>query len=55
MMREVTNQGKMVQNYKTVMPVKQRKNPNIESINLYYPPSSQLLYLCFCPVGLSLL
>ena len=22
---------------------------------LYFPPSSQLLYLCFCPVGLSLL
>ena len=27
----------------------------IESIYLYFPPSSQLLYLCFCPVGLSLL
>ena len=26
-----------------------------ESIYLYFPPSSQLLYLCFCPVGLSLL
>ena len=25
------------------------------SIYLYFPPSSQLLYLCFCPVGLSLL
>ena len=24
-------------------------------IYLYFPPSSQLLYLCFCPVGLSLL
>ena len=27
----------------------------LESIYLYFPPSSQLLYLCFCPVGLSLL
>ena len=26
-----------------------------ESIYLYFPPSSQLLYLWFCPVGLSLL
>ena len=26
-----------------------------ESIYLYFPPSSQLVYLCFCPVGLSLL
>ena len=24
-------------------------------IYLYFPPSSQLVYLCFCPVGLSLL
>ena len=24
----------------------------LESIYLYFPPSSQLLYLCFCPVGL---
>ena len=22
----------------------------LESIYLYFPPSSQLLYLCFCPV-----
>ena len=22
---------------------------------LYFPPSSQLIYVCFCPVGLSLL
>ena len=29
--------------------------PILESIYLYFPPSSQLLYLCFCPVGLSLL
>ena len=28
---------------------------HLESIYLYFPPSSQLLYLCFCPVGLSLL
>ena len=27
----------------------------LESIYLYFPPSSQLVYLCFCPVGLSLL
>ena len=27
----------------------------LESIYLYFPPSSQLLHLCFCPVGLSLL
>ena len=27
----------------------------IESIYLYFPPSSQLLYICFCPVGLLLL
>ena len=27
----------------------------LESIYLYFPPSSQLLYLWFCPVGLSLL
>ena len=27
----------------------------LELIYLYYPPSSQLVYLCFCPVGLSLL
>ena len=27
----------------------------LESIYLYFPPSSQLLYLFFCPVGLSLL
>ena len=27
----------------------------LESIYLYFPPSSHLLYLCFCPVGLSLL
>ena len=27
----------------------------LESIYLYFPPSSQLLYLCFCPVGPSLL
>ena len=27
----------------------------LESIYLYFPPSSQLLYLCFCAVGLSLL
>ena len=26
-----------------------------ESIYLYFPQSSQLLYLCFCPVGLLLL
>ena len=26
---------------------------NLESIYLYFPPSSQLLFLCFCPVGLS--
>ena len=24
-------------------------------IYLYFPPSSHLVYLCFCPVGLSLL
>ena len=23
----------------------------LESIYLYFPPSSQLVYLCFCPVG----
>ena len=28
---------------------------SIKLIYLYFPPSSQLLYLCFCPVGLSLL
>ena len=27
----------------------------LESIYLYFPPSSQLVHLCFCPVGLSLL
>ena len=27
----------------------------LEIIYLYFPPSSQLVYLCFCPVGLSLL
>ena len=27
----------------------------LESIYLYFPPSSQLVYLCFCPVGISLL
>ena len=27
----------------------------LESIYLYFPPSSQLLYLCFCPVFLSCL
>ena len=27
----------------------------LELIYLYFPPSSQLVYLCFCPVGLSLL
>ena len=27
----------------------------LESIYLYFPPSSQLLYLCFCPVGFLLL
>ena len=27
----------------------------LESIYLYFPPSSQLVCLCFCPVGLSLL
>ena len=27
----------------------------LESIYLYFPPSSQLLYLCFCRVGFSLL
>ena len=26
----------------------------LESIYLYFPPSSHLVYLCFCPVGLSL-
>ena len=28
---------------------------HLESIYLYFPPSSQQVYLCFCPVGLSLL
>ena len=28
---------------------------HLELIYLYYPPSSHLVYLCFCPVGLSLL
>ena len=28
---------------------------HLELIYLYFPPSSQLLYLCFFPVGLSLL
>ena len=27
----------------------------LEVIYLYFPPSSHLVYLCFCPVGLSLL
>ena len=27
----------------------------LESIYFYFPSSSQLVYLCFCPVGLSLL
>ena len=27
----------------------------LELIYLYFPPSSHLEYLCFCPVGLSLL
>ena len=27
----------------------------LELIYLYFPPSSQLVYLCFCPVGFSLL
>ena len=27
----------------------------LKSIYLYFPPSSQLVYLCFCPVGLLLL
>ena len=27
----------------------------LELIYLYFPPSSLLVYLCFCPVGLSLL
>ena len=27
----------------------------LELIYLYFPPSSHLVYLCFCPVGLSLL
>ena len=26
----------------------------IELIYLYFPPSSHLIYVCFCPVGLSL-
>ena len=26
-----------------------------ELIYLYFPPSSHLIYVCFCPVGLSLL
>ena len=26
----------------------------LELIYLYFPPSSHLVYLCFCPVGLSL-
>ena len=25
----------------------------LETIYIYFPSSSQLLYLCFCPVGLS--
>ena len=29
------------------------RNLSVESIYLYFPPSSQLVYLCFCPVGLS--
>ena len=27
----------------------------LELVYLYFPPSSHLVYLCFCPVGLSLL
>ena len=27
----------------------------LELIYFYFPPSSHLVYLCFCPVGLSLL
>ena len=27
----------------------------LELIYLYFPPSSHLIYVCFCPVGLSLL
>ena len=27
----------------------------LELIYLYFPPSPHLLYVCFCPVGLSLL
>ena len=28
---------------------------DLELIYLYFPPSSHLIYVCFCPVGLSLL
>ena len=27
----------------------------LELIYLYFPPSSHIIYVCFCPVGLSLL
>ena len=31
------------------------KEIRLELIYLYFPPSSHLIYVCFCPVGLSLL
>ena len=53
--RTVENKGKLILNtfkYHVFAPMGRFQ---LESIYLYFPPSSQLLYLCFCPVGLSLL
>ena len=53
--QEIKNQTSLFINTKKYHVFAPMGRFQLESIYLYFPPSSQLLYLCFCPVGLSLL